>query len=181
MKTKRSALLGQHRHYLSTKFNELGHGPTLSRQVWVANIEKAISIAKVTKRQFLHTWNLTTIPLVSLSDISVFSTHLYHMPFITPGSHPHHTCLSKTPYSTPHTTHCPLTPSHHPTLFPIFLRGHNTSWTKPPGFFQVFYPANAPPSYDKICAHLHRLHVQNKVMSILPGLVWFDSIHLWLY
>jgi hypothetical protein len=38
MKMKRSALLGRHRHYMSTSFDELGHGPTLARQVWVANM-----------------------------------------------------------------------------------------------------------------------------------------------
>jgi hypothetical protein len=38
MKTKRSALLGRHRHYMSTNFDELGRGPTLARQVWVVNM-----------------------------------------------------------------------------------------------------------------------------------------------
>jgi hypothetical protein len=33
-------------------FAELGHGPTIARQVWVANMEKAISVAKVAKANF---------------------------------------------------------------------------------------------------------------------------------
>jgi hypothetical protein len=146
------------------------------------------------KRQFLRTWNLTIIayptclsshqpsPPDSLSDVSICSPpHLYHTPFTTPGSHARHTQLSKTLYSRPHTTCHTSTPSHHPMLFPIFLRGHNTSRSKSPGFFQIFYPANAPQPHDKICTHLHRLYVRKKVTSILPGLVWFDSILLWLY
>ncbi len=52
MKTKSSALLGRHQHYLSTNFDELGRGPTLACQVWVANIEMAISVAKVAKGNF---------------------------------------------------------------------------------------------------------------------------------
>ncbi len=154
MKTKRSVLLGQHRHYLPTNFDELGHGPTLAHQVWVANIEMAISISKVAKDNFCthETLQQLRIPLVfpptqpsppvSLSDVSICSSpHLYHTSFTTPGSHASHTQLSKTPYSRPHTTHRPSTPSCHSTLFPIFLRGHNTSRTKSPGFFQFFYPA----------------------------------------
>jgi hypothetical protein len=104
MKTKRSALLGQHGHYLSTNFDKLGHGPTLACQVWVANIEMAISIAKVAKGNFCthETLQQLHIPLafpptqpsppVSLSDISICSPpHLYHTPFTTPGSHACHT------------------------------------------------------------------------------------------
>ncbi len=52
MKTKRTALFGRHRHYMNTNFNILGCGPTIARQVWVANMEMAISIAKVAKGNF---------------------------------------------------------------------------------------------------------------------------------
>jgi hypothetical protein len=184
MKTKRSALLGQHQHYMSTNFDELGRGPTLACQVWVANMEMAISAAKVAKVRFCTHETLQQLrtplalpptqpsPPVTLSNISICSPpHHYQTPFTTPGSHACHPWLSKTPYSQPHTTPRSLTPSHHPTLFPIFLRCHNTSRNNSPCFFQIFYPANAPQPYDKIRAHLHRLHVQKKVTSIPPGLV----------
>ncbi len=49
MKTERTALLGHHRHYMNTNFNTLGCGPTIARQLWVPNMEIAISIAKVAK------------------------------------------------------------------------------------------------------------------------------------
>jgi hypothetical protein len=157
MKTKRSALLGRHRHYMSTNFDELGHGLTLACQVWVANMEMAISAAKVAKGRFCTYKTLQQLftplalpptqpsPPVTLSDVSIRSPpHHYQTPFTTPGSHAPHPWLSKTPYSQPHTTSRPSTPSHHPTLFPIFLRHHNTSRNNSPCFFQIFYPANAP-------------------------------------
>jgi hypothetical protein len=37
---------------MNTNFDELGHEPTLARQVWVAFMEMAISIAKVAKGHF---------------------------------------------------------------------------------------------------------------------------------
>jgi hypothetical protein len=33
-------------------FAKLGHGPTIVRQVWFANMEMAISIAKIAKGNF---------------------------------------------------------------------------------------------------------------------------------
>jgi hypothetical protein len=172
MKTKRSALLGHHRHYMSTNFDKLGRRPTIACQVWVANIKMAISIAKVAKGNFCtqDTLQQLRIPIALPSNqqsppvpISCVTTctppHQYHLLFVTPGSNACHTQLSKTPYSQPHTTHCSSTPSHHSTLFPIFLRCHKTSRHRSPRFFPIFYPTNAPQPYDKICTHLHRLHV----------------------
>ncbi len=52
MKTKRTALLGGHRHYINTNFNTIGCRPTIARQVWVANMEMAISVAMVAKGNF---------------------------------------------------------------------------------------------------------------------------------
>ncbi len=169
---------------MSTNFDELGHGPTLARQVWVANMEMAISAAKVGKGRFCTHETLQQLrtplalpptqpsPPVPLSNVSPCSPpHHYQTPFTTPGSHARHPWLSKAPYSQPHTTPHQSTPSHYPTLFPIFLRCDNTSRNNSPHFFQIFYPANAPQQYDKIRAHLHHLHVQKKVTSIPPGLV----------
>jgi hypothetical protein len=49
MKTKRMALLARHRPYMKIDFAELRHGPMIARQVWVANMEMAICVAKVGK------------------------------------------------------------------------------------------------------------------------------------
>ncbi len=157
MKIKRSALLGHHRHYMTTNFDELGHGPTIACQVWVTNMEMAINIAKVAKGNFCtqDTLQQLRIPIALPSNqqsppvpISCVTTctppHQYYMLFVTPGSNARHTWLSKTPYSQPHTTHCSSTPSHHPTLFPIFLRCHKTSRHRSPCFFPIFYLTNAP-------------------------------------
>ncbi len=46
------ALLAGHRHYMKIDFAKLGLGPLIVRQVWVADIEMAISIAKVLKSNF---------------------------------------------------------------------------------------------------------------------------------
>ncbi len=45
-------LPAQHRHYMKIDFTKLGRGPTIACQVWVANIEMAISVAKVVKGNF---------------------------------------------------------------------------------------------------------------------------------
>ncbi len=45
MRTKCMALLARHQHYMKIDFAELGCGPTIARQVWVANMEMAISNA----------------------------------------------------------------------------------------------------------------------------------------
>jgi hypothetical protein len=44
---KKESLLEQHQHLMDVDFLQLGSGPTIMRQVWVANIEMAISVAKV--------------------------------------------------------------------------------------------------------------------------------------
>jgi hypothetical protein len=52
LKTRRCSLLCRHLHYMSKFFEVLRSGPTLARQVWVANMEMAISIARVAKANF---------------------------------------------------------------------------------------------------------------------------------
>jgi hypothetical protein len=167
MKMKRTALLVGHRHYTNTNFNKLGHGPTLACQVWVVYMEMAISVAKVAKGNFCtqetlrqlrpplaipiiqHTPPITT--LTNVHNTSPNPPQIYHEPVITLGAHARHASSSKTPYSKPCTNHRSSTPPHHPTLFPIFLRCHNTSKSKSPHqFFPLFYPAVAPQPYDKL-------------------------------
>jgi hypothetical protein len=52
LKTRHCALLCRHQHYLLTNFEVLRSGPTLAHQVWVANMEMAISVARVAKANF---------------------------------------------------------------------------------------------------------------------------------
>jgi hypothetical protein len=112
MKTKHNALLGHHQHYMSTNFDKLERGPTIACQVWVANMEMAISIAKVAKGNFCtqDTLQQLRIPIALPSNqqspplpisclITCTPPHQYHLPFVTPGSNACHTWLSKTPYS----------------------------------------------------------------------------------
>ncbi len=178
MKSKRTALLGQHQHYMNTSFNKLEGRPTLARQVWVAYMEMAISIAKVAKG---NSWTQETLwqlrnplalsmiqhtPITTITNVlktSPTPQPIYHAPVVTPGAHACHASSSKTTYSKSQTNHLSLTSPHHPTLFPIFLRHHNTSKSESPHqFFPLFYPAVAPQPYDKISAHLHCLHVHKK-------------------
>jgi hypothetical protein len=44
---KKESLLERHQHLMDMDFVQLGSGPTITRQVWVSNVEMAISIAKV--------------------------------------------------------------------------------------------------------------------------------------
>ncbi len=171
----KTILLGRHQHYMNTNFNTLGRGPTIARQVWVANMEMAISNAKVDKGNFCtqETLRLLCTPLtlptiqhtpittpISVCNTSLNPPPIYHAPVVTPRSCAYHTSSTKTPCSKPRTNHCLLTPPHHLSLFPIFLRRNNSSKSKSPHqYFVLFYPAVAPQPYDKVCAHLHCLHI----------------------
>jgi hypothetical protein len=46
---KKESLLKWHQHLMDVDFLQLGCGPTITCQVWVANVEMAISIAKVAR------------------------------------------------------------------------------------------------------------------------------------
>ncbi len=112
MKTTRNALLGHHRHYMLTNFDELRGGPTLARQVWVANMEMAISVAKIAKGNFYtqNTLQQLNIPVAIPSNqphppvLNPYITtwtppHLCHLPIATPGLQICHNPFSKTLYS----------------------------------------------------------------------------------
>ncbi len=153
MKTKRTALLGRHRHYTNTNFNTLCCRPTIARQVWVANMEMAISIAKVAKGNFCTQETLRQLrtPLalptiqhtpittpINVCNTSPNPSPIHHAPVITPRTCTCHASPTKTPYSKPLTNHRSSTPPHHLTLFPIFLRCNNTSKSKSPHHFFHF-------------------------------------------
>jgi hypothetical protein len=44
---KKESLLKWHQHLMDVDFLQLGSGPTITRQVLVANVEMAIGVAKV--------------------------------------------------------------------------------------------------------------------------------------
>jgi hypothetical protein len=107
MKTRDSTLLRRIRHYLLTNFEVLGSGPTLAHQVWVANMEMAISVARVAKANFClqDTWCQLNIPSVvpeTQPHPTVPSTcsnvrsllHATHLLPTTPGSHRRHNHLN---------------------------------------------------------------------------------------
>ena len=97
--------------------------------------------------------------------------HTVHSPIATPVLHLRHNRFPRTPYSQPHTSHQSSTPSYHPTLFPIFLRCYKIPRHRTPQLYSIVYPSNTPSPYDKISAHLHRLHVQKKNVLGSLGLV----------
>ncbi len=49
---KKGSLLERHQHLMDVVFFKLRSGPTITRQVWVTNIEMAISVAKVARGNF---------------------------------------------------------------------------------------------------------------------------------
>ncbi len=44
---KKESLLERHQHLMDVVFLQLGSGPTIMRQVWVANVEMVMSVAKI--------------------------------------------------------------------------------------------------------------------------------------
>jgi hypothetical protein len=189
MKTKRSALLPQHQHFLTIDFVKLGRGTTLARQVWVANMEMAISVFKVVRGNFCTQESL----------------HLLCTPLDTPINQPlppTQTGIASSMNNSPHirldstwfaasscgrtiqllralyTKHCshnhPSSCSHHLSISPTFLQRKQTPMSKTPcQLFPLFYPTVAPRPYDKIMAHLNRLHVQKKpVATTGSSLIW---------
>jgi hypothetical protein len=49
---KKESLLKQHQHLMDMDFVQLGSVPTITRQVLVANVEMAISVAKIARGNF---------------------------------------------------------------------------------------------------------------------------------
>jgi hypothetical protein len=113
LETKKKSLLEPHKHLMDVDFIKLGSGTTIARQVWVANVEMAISVAKVACGNFCTQKNL----LLLHTPLRKTSSHLQNkeVPPHTPSKHtgtttlkqprtmtPRHSsrsaCLSKSPY-----------------------------------------------------------------------------------
>jgi hypothetical protein len=183
LKTRHCTLLCRHRHYQSTDFEVLGSGPTLACQVWVANMEMAISVAKVAKANFclqdtLHQLNMSSVipktqphPTVPSIRSNIRSPlHTTQLPPTTPGSHKRHNCLNQLPYSRHDASHRSSTPPRHPTLFPIFFCHKKIPRHRTPNLYSIFYPADTLRPDDKISTHLHRLHTRKKDFLVSLGL-----------
>ncbi len=193
MKTKRSALLGRHWHYMSTNFDELGRGPMIACQVCCQH-GNGYQHCKGCKRKLLHTGHFATIThpncLTFQPTITTSSYLLHHhlhsstpVPFAV-----HHTGFKSMPHLVIQdsvfmtTRHPPLiNPISPPYLVPYFLEMPQNFKAQISLFLSNFLPDKAPQPYDKICTHLHRLHVWKTDTLISPDLVWFDSVLLWLY
>ena len=159
-------------------FNFLGSGPALARQVWVANMEMAISVAKAARGNFctqesIHllstphsiptTQILPSIPTTNArTSINPEITSL-HPNFVTPGSQSRMVCLTRSPYSKNQPHHQPSTNNHKRPLAITSLWQKRIPMSKTPRqLYPLFCPTIAPQPYDKITAHLHRLHKRKK-------------------
>ncbi len=113
LETKKNSLLERHKYLMEVDFIKLGSGTTIARQVWIANVEMAISVAKVAHGNFCPQETL----LLLCTPVQKTSSHLRHkeVPSQTPSKHsgsstktkprttsPRHTArsahLSKAPY-----------------------------------------------------------------------------------
>ena len=75
---------------MDVDFVELGSGPTIVRQVWVANVEMAISVAKVARGNFCTQDNLRLLHMPTHK----FSSNLRNKP------DPNYTSFEHTRYTT---------------------------------------------------------------------------------
>ncbi len=157
---------------------KLGSGTTIARQVWVANVKIAISITKVVCGNFCTQETLQLLHTPALKP----SSHLpYRQTLICPP--PKQTgpttlkqsgamiqrnsacfaCLSKALYyySCTHRSTPPL--SEQTSHLPALLRQPHNVMNKTQRQAQLTATHNTDlQPYDKMCAHLHRLHTRMK-------------------
>ena len=194
LETKKDSLPEQHKHLMNVDFAKLGSGTTIAWQVWVANVEMAISVAKVARENFCtqETLLLLQTPLLKTSSHLRNKEVCFHTPsmhigtptllrFTTPCHSACYSRFSKSPYcySQHHPPPFPL--SKQQSLLPVHIHQPRDAMNKT--LRQVF-PMATPTTdlrpYDKIRAHLHRLHNRKKSIN-QPGLIGPDSVPLWMY
>ncbi len=182
LKTKKDSLHERHRHLMEVDFTKLGSGTTIARQVWVANVNMAISVARIAgantctqeSLRLLRTPLRKTSARMSKKDIHLSTPS---MQIRTPAlnqprkSTPFHTASysskSNSPYcySLRHPNPLPVSQEH--SLLPARSCQHCDVMHKHPR--QVFLTATSNTDlrpYDKIRAHLHRLHNRIKASVI---------------
>ena len=174
LKTKKDSLHERHKHLMEVDFAKLGSGTTIARQVWVANVEMAISVAKVARDNSCtkETLLLLRTPLRKISSHPRKKEVHLHTPskrigtptvkqsrLSTPCQAACYSRLSKSPYCYSRTHPHPLPVSKQQSILPARIRQPRGAMFKT--LRQVF-PTATPNTdlrpYDKIRAHLHRLH-----------------------
>ncbi len=166
------------KHFMDVDFMELGGGTTIKRQVWVANVEMAISVAKVVHDNFCTQetlWVFHTPQLKPSSNLpyrqtpncppskQTGPTMLKQSGAITQRNSARSAHLSKSPYYNP-CTHCSTPPlseqtSHIPMLIHQPRNVRNKTQQQ---VLLMAIPNTDLWPYDKICAYLHRLHTRMK-------------------
>jgi len=174
LETKKDSLLERHKHLMNVDFAKLGSGTAIAQQVWVANVEMAISIAKVARDNSCtqETLLLLQTPLLKTSShlwnkevrFHTPSTHigtptLKQLRFMTPCHSARYSHFSKSPYcySRHHPPPFPL--SKQQSLLSVRILQPRDAMNK---ILRQVFPTATPTTdlrpYDKIPAHLHRLH-----------------------
>jgi hypothetical protein len=88
LETKKESLHKGHKHLMEVDFAELGSGITIARQVWVANVEMAISVAKVAPDNFCtqESLRLLRTPLRKTSSLLPKKEVHFHTPSMQIGT-----------------------------------------------------------------------------------------------
>jgi hypothetical protein len=179
LETKRTSLLERHKHFMDVDFMKLGSGTTIARQVCIANVKMVISIAQVVHGNFCtqETLRLLHTPLLKPSSHLPFRQTPIHPPpkqtgpttLKQPGvmiqrNSARFACLSKARpyyYSRTHRSTPPL--SEQTSHLPALIRQPRNVRNKTQQQAQLMATHNTDlQPYDKICAHLHRLHTRMK-------------------
>jgi hypothetical protein len=181
MRTKHSALLLRHQHFLSIDFVELGRGPTIACQVWVTNMEMAISVFKDARGNFCTQESLCLLctpldtpinqPLpptqTGIASSTNDSQHIrLHSIWFAASSRGRTVRLPRALYTKHHSCNHQLSCSKCLLISPTSLQRKCTPMGKTRHqLFPLCYPTVAPWPYDKIMAHLNCLHIQKKTVA----------------
>jgi hypothetical protein len=169
---------------MEVDFAKLGSGTTIARQVWVAKVEMAISVANIERANLCtqETLRLLHTPLRKTSSRMTKKNVQLPTPSIKIGApatkQPRKSTslhkarlssISKSPhyYSRKHLNPLPI--SQEQSLLPARIRQHHNTMHKHPR--QVFPTATTTTGLrpnDKIRAHLHRLH--NRIKNRSTGI-----------
>ena len=181
MKVKKNTLLERHKHFMEVDFNKLGSGTTIARQVWVANVEMAISVAKIARGNFctqdslriLHTpaskssLNLRTKVTPPVTTIAPTRTPtIRHSLTVTPRKVACSARLSKSPYASARDNRTSTPSSKQTSLLPVQIRQTRKKMNRNlrKGPLTTTTPMGLRP-YNKIVAHLQRLHTRRKTQG----------------
>jgi hypothetical protein len=131
---KKRSLLERHQHLMDMDFFKLGSGQTITHQVWVANIEMAMSVAKVAQGNFCSQEVIKALrtPQHDKPQYQKQTQTCPPSPHATsptqnmtkrpmPGSLSCIDCLSKRPYHRNQAVNRTYKPAHSLVLYPIFI------------------------------------------------------------